>query len=129
MSFDCDIVTQKANQLLSLVAGMRLGLLAVPRHSARTHSQQRCCSMQHLQTIAPVADLAEGLEAPVQLVYLATLLGFLVVGAYLVVRQVCRMCKPLPTETPVLCLPQSQGQRDSVSTLHVKSSSSSCRHW
>lgn len=44
--------------------------------------------MQHLQIIAPVADLAEGLEAPVQLVYLATLLGFLVVGAYLVVRQV-----------------------------------------
>lgn len=64
--------------------------------------------MQHLQTIAPVADLAEGLEAPVQLVYLATLLGFLVVGAYLVVRQVCsiQMCKPLFTETPVLCFPQ-----------------------
>lgn len=35
-----------------------------------------------------MADLAEGLEAPVQLVYLVTLLGFLVVGAYLVVRQV-----------------------------------------
>ena len=34
------------------------------------------------------ADLAEGLEAPVQLLYLATLLGFVAVGAYLVVRQV-----------------------------------------
>lgn len=35
-----------------------------------------------------VGELAEGLETPVQLIYLATLLGFLVVGAYLVVRQV-----------------------------------------
>ena len=34
------------------------------------------------------ADMAEGLEAPVQLLYLATLLGFVAVGAYLVVRQV-----------------------------------------
>jgi len=37
---------------------------------------------------ALLADLAEGLEEPVQLVYLVFLLGFLVVGAYLVVRQV-----------------------------------------
>lgn len=37
---------------------------------------------------ALLADLAEGLETPVQLVYLVTLLSFLVVGAYLVVRQV-----------------------------------------
>ena len=87
MSGCCDIITQGANQLLP--AGMQLGLLGVPRQHAGTHSQQTCRSMQHLQTIAPVADLAEGLEAPVQLVYLATLLGFLVVGAYLVVRQVC----------------------------------------
>lgn len=35
-----------------------------------------------------VGDLAEGLETPVQAIYLVTLLGFLVVGAYLVVRQV-----------------------------------------
>lgn len=35
-----------------------------------------------------VAEVAEGLEAPVQLAYLVTLMGFLVVGAYLVVRQV-----------------------------------------
>lgn len=33
-------------------------------------------------------DLAEGLEAPVQLLYLGLLLSFLAVGAYLVVRQV-----------------------------------------
>ena len=36
----------------------------------------------------PLGDLSEGLETPVQLIYLVTLLGFLVVGAYLVVRQV-----------------------------------------
>ena len=36
----------------------------------------------------PVVDLSEGLETPVQLIYLLTLLGFLVVGAFLVVRQV-----------------------------------------
>lgn len=35
-----------------------------------------------------IGDMAEGLETPVQLIYLSTLLGFLVVGAYLVVRQV-----------------------------------------
>ena len=34
-------------------------------------------------------QLADGLEAPVQLLYLLTLLGFLAAGAYLVVRQVC----------------------------------------
>ena len=33
-------------------------------------------------------DLGEGLETPVQLLYLFSLLGFLVVGAFLVVRQV-----------------------------------------
>lgn len=38
---------------------------------------------------ALLGELAEGLEAPVQLAYLVTLMGFLVVGAYLVVRQVC----------------------------------------
>ncbi|KXZ52747.1 hypothetical protein GPECTOR_8g139 [Gonium pectorale] len=32
--------------------------------------------------------LGEGLETPIQLIYLLTLLGFLAVGAYLVVRQV-----------------------------------------
>lgn len=35
-----------------------------------------------------LGDVAEGLETPVQAIYLITLLGFLVVGAYLVVRQV-----------------------------------------
>ena len=56
----------------------------------RRRASHKCCSTSVLATIQPtqVADLAEGLEAPVQLVYLVTLLGFLVVGAYLVVRQV-----------------------------------------
>lgn len=35
-----------------------------------------------------LGELSEGLEGPVQAIYLLSLLGFLVVGAYLVVRQV-----------------------------------------
>lgn len=35
-----------------------------------------------------LGELGEGLEGPVQAIYLLSLLGFLVVGAYLVVRQV-----------------------------------------
>ena len=37
---------------------------------------------------ATPAEIGEGLEAPVQLAYLVTLMGFLVVGAFVVVRQV-----------------------------------------
>jgi hypothetical protein len=40
------------------------------------------------QLPAPVFELAEGLETPIQTIYLTALLGFLSVGAYLVVRQV-----------------------------------------
>lgn len=67
-----------------------MGLSFAAKQRTRPLSQQNGRSMQALQSSAPtaVADLAEGLEAPVQLVYLLTLLGFLVVGAYLVVRQV-----------------------------------------
>ncbi|CAL5220239.1 g2218 [Coccomyxa viridis] len=36
----------------------------------------------------PLGEVSEGLETPVQLIYLVALLGFVVVGAYLVVRQV-----------------------------------------
>lgn len=81
----------------STVAGLQPGLLVAPRQRTNTHPRQTCCSMQGLQHPAPVAVLAEGLEAPVQLVYLVTLLGFLVVGAYLVVRQV-QICKLLPAK-------------------------------
>jgi hypothetical protein len=38
--------------------------------------------------LQPLYETAEGLETPIQLIYLLTLLGFLGVGAYLVVRQV-----------------------------------------
>jgi tetratricopeptide (TPR) repeat protein len=41
-----------------------------------------------LEAVTPLFDLSEGLETPVQAVYLAFLLGFLSVGAFLVVRQV-----------------------------------------
>ena len=36
----------------------------------------------------PLFQLSEGLETPIQLIYLLTLLGFLGAGAFLVVRQV-----------------------------------------
>ena len=44
-------------------------------------------SMPNLPNEA-LGEISEGLEGPVQAVYLISLLGFLVVGAYLVVRQV-----------------------------------------
>lgn len=61
------------------------------RSSSRAQRQQLSCfsSLPNASGYPMLtADLAEGLEAPVQLLYLATLLGFLAVGAYLVVRQV-----------------------------------------
>lgn len=53
--------------------------------SAEVHDQ---IFSSHAATNAVLGELGEGLEAPVQLLYLITLLGFVVVGAYLVVRQV-----------------------------------------
>lgn len=43
-----------------------------------------------VSTVSAMAvwDISEGLELPVQLIYLTTLLGFLSVGAYVVVQQV-----------------------------------------
>ena len=49
---------------------------------------------------APIGDLSEGLETPVQLLYLVTLLGFLVVGAYLVVRQVSSLSSNRRAKSP-----------------------------
>jgi len=43
--------------------------------------------------------VSEGLEAPVQLLYLLTLLGFLAAGAYLVVRQVLTDQCSAPAQT------------------------------
>jgi hypothetical protein len=51
------------------------------------HSQQLTADVQ-LATLLPLYDTAEGLETPIQLIYLLALLGFLAAGAYLVVRQV-----------------------------------------
>lgn len=46
-------------------------------------------SAAHVAAAAqPLFDTAEGLETPIQLIYLTALLGFLAAGAYLVVRQV-----------------------------------------
>lgn len=88
------------------VTGAQRGLPCRPsliglqqRQRRRQQNQQQCSALppaaqtalselavgRHAQT---VSDVSEGLETPVQLIYLLTLLGFLVVGAYLVVRQV-----------------------------------------
>lgn len=70
-------------------------MLAVTRAGAVGASHELCASIQYKQlpgvqqlVNAALGDVSEGLETPVQLLYLVTLLGFLVVGAYLVVRQV-----------------------------------------
>lgn len=69
-------------------------------HTLRGHTslirRQTPCSPQALPSspsptlaaLTPLFDLSEGLETPVQTIYLACLLGFLSVGAFLVVRQV-----------------------------------------
>lgn len=61
------------------------------RRQRRSPAQQAAALPEAALAVAqqqPLFELAEGLETPVQLIYLLTLLGFLVVGAYLVVRQV-----------------------------------------
>ena len=55
------------------------------------YKQRRSSPVQVSAQTSEVAQLSEGLELPVQLLYLISLLGFLVVGAYLVVRQVCQL--------------------------------------
>lgn len=56
-------------------------------HKGRLHAGQLFAELGSLPNEV-AGDLSEGLETPVQAIYLITLLGFLVVGAYLVVRQV-----------------------------------------
>jgi hypothetical protein len=72
----------------------RAALNALPSSAdaAGLHGQLLC--MQRLSGNAALGELGDGLEAPVQLLYLLTLLGFLVVGAYLVVRQACIPPRP-----------------------------------
>ncbi len=54
--------------------------------AAASASQDQIIVLHRMASMA-LGDVSEGLEAPVQLLYLVALLGFLVVGAYLVVRQ------------------------------------------
>lgn len=49
---------------------------------------QQQLTTAHHAAVQPLFDTAEGLETPIQLIYLTALLGFLAAGAYLVVRQV-----------------------------------------
>ena len=62
-----------------------------PEHAAgRTPAHRKIARPSVCLNGLPVdlLQVSEGLEAPVQLLYLLTLLGFLAAGAYLVVRQV-----------------------------------------
>jgi len=72
--------------------GMQLPRPAQQRQQSRAVQQRtNALPLEALDALAaqqPLFELSEGLETPVQLIYLLTLLGFLVVGAYLVVRQV-----------------------------------------
>lgn len=54
----------------------------------RAQVPQQALDVQHLAALQPLYETAEGLETPIQLLYLTALLGFLAFGAYLVVRQV-----------------------------------------
>lgn len=49
---------------------------------------QQTVDLNHFLAAQPLFETAEGLETPIQLIYLTALLGFLAFGAYLVVRQV-----------------------------------------
>ena len=75
----------------SVRAGQRRKSASERCHAALHSTDDLVASTSYTVSAAlhgPLHDLSEGLEAPVQLLYLLTLLGFLVVGAWLVVRQV-----------------------------------------
>jgi tetratricopeptide (TPR) repeat protein len=76
-------------------APLRCGMEArVPSHSYVGLRKKKISPLAQDEGVAKAVpvdvlyEIAEGLETSVQLVYLTTLLGFLVVGAYFVVRQV-----------------------------------------
>lgn len=62
--------------------------------AAATPSDFAALSLSHAANLHPttmpmeLSEISEGLDGPIQLFYLLTLLSFLAVGAYLVVRQV-----------------------------------------
>ena len=83
----------------------RVGLQALPGSTgAAGDLQEQLLALQRLHATVAVGELGDGLEAPVQLLYLLTLLGFLVVGAYLVVRQACICSIPLPCTALHACI-------------------------
>jgi tetratricopeptide (TPR) repeat protein len=72
-----------------LVAARALGAAAAPLAAVPLAAHAAVvAAAAAASAAAPAFDLAEGLEAPVQALYLAALLGFLAVGAFLVARQV-----------------------------------------
>lgn len=76
---------------VSLIRGMDASLPSHVSIGVQSRKMSPCRDEKGVVQAAPVDvlyEIGEGLEAPVQLVYLTTLLGFLVVGAYFVVRQV-----------------------------------------
>jgi hypothetical protein len=99
-----------------IVTGSRWGALAQPTRQQRRPQQPVAALPTAAVTAQPQAqqlfELSEGLETPVQLIYLLTLLGFLVVGAYLVVRQVRGTCTVAS---------ESANQHCSAVTLHCTS--------
>ena len=78
---------QKAGHHCTRLNGGRASSAGVATDVACSAQPEHIGDFEHIVSM-PFGDLAEGLETPVQLIYLVTLLGFLVVGAYLVVRQV-----------------------------------------
>lgn len=74
---DKDLTTTSSSTTAAMVAALAA--------AAATAAPSAALAADLNPTLAP---LAEGLEAPIQLIYLLSLLGFLGFGAYLVVRQV-----------------------------------------
>lgn len=68
---------------LVLLAGLQITVSV-----ATLQLPQQALDVDHIRAVQPLYETAEGLETPIQLLYLTALLGFLAFGAYLVVRQV-----------------------------------------
>ncbi|KAF6259009.1 hypothetical protein COO60DRAFT_1515719 [Scenedesmus sp. NREL 46B-D3] len=79
--------TRTAAQLQPLYASV-LGTPSPLAEMLVQQQSQRLTADVQLAVLQPLFDTAEGLETPIQLIYLLALLGFLAAGAYLVVRQV-----------------------------------------
>lgn len=81
MRVDCCAVSESgAEAAITLQQQQQQQLLEAAAPDAAMHTAAAA--------VQPLFDTAEGLETPIQLIYLTALLGFLAAGAYLVVRQV-----------------------------------------